>query len=262
MSKKIKRKSREDAPQEYWMSYSDMMAALLLVFVLIISFTVLQATKLYEQKSDELVTEQTKLVTAEEEIKQQQEQLEAQQKQIDAIIGVRAELINEILKEFEGTDLQVSVDKQTGAISFASQVLFDFDDSELSREGCEILDDFLPRYVGILTKEEYEPFLAEILIEGHTDSQGSYMYNLELSQKRALSVAKYCLSDDTNLFNAAQMETLRKIITANGRSYSNPVMVSGVEDEDASRRVEFKFRLRDEEMVQEMSNVLENGITE
>ena len=41
---KYTRKS-EDEETTYWLSYSDMMAALLLVFVLIISFTMMQAKK-------------------------------------------------------------------------------------------------------------------------------------------------------------------------------------------------------------------------
>ena len=46
-------------------------------------------------------------------------------------------------------------------------------------------------------------------------------------------------------------------MTANGRSFSNPVYnTNGSIDMDASRRVEFKFRLKDEEMVEEMVKIL------
>ena len=58
-----------------------------------------------------------------------------------------------------------------------------------------------------------------------------------------------------------QIERLQKIMTANGRSFSNPIYKEdGTIDMDASRRVEFKFRLKDEEMVEEMVRILnENG---
>ena len=83
------------------------------------------------------------------------------------------------------------------------------------------------------------------------------MYNLELSQQRALSVAKYCLDEETSVLSKEQIAELQTIVTANGRSYSDPVYNDdGSVNMDASRRVEFKFRLKDEEMVEEMINIL------
>ena len=49
-----RRRKSEDEETSYWLSYSDMMAGLLLVFVLIISFTMLQAKSQYEAKEEEL----------------------------------------------------------------------------------------------------------------------------------------------------------------------------------------------------------------
>ena len=80
--------------------------------------------------------------------------------------------------------------------------------------------------------------------------------NLELSQERALSVATYCLQMPQ--LTKDQLETLlRSILTAKGRSYSDPIYgVDGTIDMDASRRVEFKFRLKDSEMIDEMRDIL------
>ena len=44
-----------DEGTSYWLSYSDMMAALLLIFVLIISLTMMQAKHQYEEKEQELL---------------------------------------------------------------------------------------------------------------------------------------------------------------------------------------------------------------
>ena len=43
------RKNRDEEETSYWLSYSDMMAALLLTFVLIIAFTMLQSKKQYDK---------------------------------------------------------------------------------------------------------------------------------------------------------------------------------------------------------------------
>ena len=92
----------------------------------------------------------------------------------------------------------------------------------------------------------------------HTDTDGTYLYNLELSQERALSVASFCLEDDNSVLAKDELEVLRPMLTANGRSYSDPIQnADGHIDYDASRRVEFKFRLSDEEIVDEMKHVLE-----
>ena len=50
-------------------------------------------------------------------------------------------------------------------------------------------------------------------------------------------------------------------MTAKGRSYADLIYVNGVEDADASRRVEFKFSLKDSEMIEEMNRILSGGAT-
>lgn len=252
-----KRNRVEDEETTYWLSYSDMMAALLLTFVLIISFTMLQAKKQYEQKEQELVEQQRIVEEQQEVVAEQQAVMEEQQKQLDKLIGVRSELIEALKDEFEDTDLKVSVDPQTGSITFDSSVLFDFNKYELKSSGKDFLEDFLPRYLRVLLSSDYKEYVSEIIIEGHTDTQGDYLRNLELSQKRALAVATFCLKDDGGVLSTADVQELRGIVTANGRSYSNPIYnADGTVNMDASRRVEFKFRLKDEDMVNEMINIL------
>ena len=77
--------------------------------------------------------------------------------------------------------------------------------------------------------------------EGHTDTSGSYDYNLELSQKRADAVLNFCLSDEAGL-DAAYVQALSQLLTAKGYSYDYPVYdENGEVDMDASRRVSFRF---------------------
>ena len=311
---------KQDEETTYWLSYSDMMAALLLTFVLIISFTVLHAKVQYDEKQQELVGKENELIIQrlaledeqavvaqqqslldeqastlssqeeelaaqakllarqqktlkdqEEALRQQhvlldelQEVMESQQAKLDNIIGVRSELIEALKEEFEDSDLHISVDEQTGAITFDSSILFEYNEESLKDSGKEFLAEFLPRYVRILLGSRYRQYVSEIIIEGHTDTTGDYLFNLKLSQKRAFSVAEYCLSEDIDILRASELERLRSLVTANGRSYSSPVYKEdGTVDMDASRRVEVLFRLKDEEMIREMIEILssekENG---
>lgn len=296
---KAGRRRHIDEETTYWLSYSDMMAGLLLTFVLIISFTMLHAKMQYDAKEEELsiqaaeladeqeivarqkttLDEQAKMLNAQEEalaeqgkkiaiqektLREQHEllnKLEAlmseQQQKLDNIIGVRTELIEDLKNEFSNSDLHVAVDEKTGAITFDASILFDYNKSTLTPSGKEFLSEFLPRYVDVLLSPKYRDYISEILIEGHTDTEGDYLFNMELSQRRALSVTEYCLGDNSDVITKEQLEELRSVISATGRSYSNPVLdENGEVDMEASRRVEFLFRLKDEEMIREMIEIL------
>lgn len=229
-----------------------------------------QKTRLDEQEKmlnaqKQALSEQgEKIAIQEETLKEQHEllnKLEAlmseQQQKLDDIIGVRTELVEALSREFNNSDLHVSVDETTGAITFDASILFDYNKSVLKPSGKEFLSEFLPRYVDVLLSPKYKDHISEILIEGHTDTEGSYLANLELSQKRALSVAEYCLGDDSGILTDSQLEALREVVSATGRSYSDPIYnEKGEIDMAASRRVEFLFQLKDEEMVREMIEIL------
>ncbi|MCR5107294.1 MAG: OmpA family protein [Lachnospiraceae bacterium] len=226
--------------------------------------TVASQQQLLDEQALTLQSQQIELKQKEETLLRQhqlldelQKIMDEQQAQLDKIIGVRSELIEALKEEFDDSDLSIAVDEQTGAITFDASILFDYNEINLKDSGKEFLDEFLPRYVNILLGPKYRDYVSEIMIEGHTDTEGTYIYNLELSQKRAFSVAKYCLTDDNEVLTNSQLESLQSVITVNGRSYSNPIYdKNGEVDAEASRRVEFLFRLKDEEMIREMIEIL------
>lgn len=300
---------KQDEETTYWLSYSDMMAGLLLAFVLIISLTVLHSKVQYDLKQNELLgkeqelmlqtdalreeqetvrtqqalldqaqaqldlqasalaDQEDKLLSQEEKLRQQNELLrelqklmDSQQEKLDRIIGVRSELIEALKEEFDDSNLHISVDESTGAITFDSTILFEYNKDELKETGEAFLGEFFPRYVKILMGPEYREYVSEIIIEGHTDTSGNYMFNLDLSQKRAFSVAEYCLSDNNDILTKDETEALRSVVSTSGRSWSDPVYnPDGSVNMEASRRVEVLFRLKDEEMIREMIEILNSG---
>ena len=306
----------------HWISYSDMMASLLLVFVLAVCYSVYQyynmlaikTQQLNEQqaeldraqivlaqreeevetlnvtlmgKQEELAQIQIQLTRQEEDLKnaesalkgkeeelaalqlqltEQEDTLNAmqlvltsQQQQIETLLGVRTEIIQALSTELNRSGLSAKVDKDTGDIMLDSAVFFDTNSYTIKAEGQEMLNQFLPVYLSVLMSDEYADFVGEIIIEGHTDTDGSYLSNLRLSQNRALQVAMYCL--EMPGLSRAQVLKLQDVLTAKGRSYSDPIYYEdGVTiNKDASRRVEFKFRLKDAEMIQEMNRILQEN---
>jgi len=150
------------------------------------------------------------------------------------------------------------VDAQSGAITFDSTLLFGYNDDKLQDSGKTFLAEFLPKYFSVLLGKDFSPYVAEIIIEGHTDTDGGYMYNLQLSQNRAFAVVSYCLDENNHFLSDSQLEELRVLLTANGRSWSAPIYAAdGTVDMQASRRVEIKFRLKDEEMINQIAEMLE-----
>ena len=294
-----------------WISYSDMMAALLLIFVLILSYSLWQYFTMLEAKTKELNDQQlildqqaidlrlaneeldaekariviiqgdldklkvdlenkektladlqivlsskeADLEAATIKLQEQKDLLNAQALRIDKLIGMRTTMIQDLSNSLTEANLKAAVDPNTGDIMLDSAVLFESGKAEIRQEGKDLLDQFIPVYLDVLLREEYAEYLGEIIIEGHTDSKGSYDYNLKLSQNRALQVAMYCL--DMPSLTTDQKTKLQSILTAKGRSESDLIYdANGMEDPEASRRVEFKFSLKDSDMIEEMNRIL------
>ena len=302
----------------HWISYSDMMASLLLVFVLAVVYSVYQYYSMLEIKTQQLNEQQAELDRATITLVQREEELEAAnvtlmgkqeelaaiqiqldqqendlhaaqdalktkeeeqarlqlqlaamqsvleaqraemlsyQHRIDDMIGVRSKIIQELSQALSAANVGASVDAATGDIILEGKVFFDSSKDTIRTEGQELLSRFVPVYLGVLMRPEYVDYVGEIVIEGHTDTAGSYLTNLRLSQNRALSVAEYCLQLPS--LSSRQVSQLQELLTAKGRSFSDPIYkADGSVDMDASRRVEFKFRLKDSEMIQEMDRIL------
>lgn len=202
-----------------------------------------------------------------QDLESTQQQLNEATTQLEQMLGVKTQIIRRLSTELKRQNISVEVDQQTGAIVLPGAMLFDSGQVDLKDSGKSYLDRFLPVYLGVLLSNEFKPYIAEIVIEGHTDSTGragtdAYLYNLQLSQERALAVANYVLDNaymrQTLRLSTQDRETFRRMVTAAGRSFSSLIYKNGVEDKEASRRVEIKFNLVDEESVSTISKIINN----
>ncbi len=299
---KNRRKNREAfAQHSYWQSYSDMMAALLLIFVLIIAITLaiykqkttaLEKTQLaldqakeqlnltmedlerskaeIEKSNEELASSLAELqqayeqaaLTQEElnkaylEIENARNELTVTKNELQDIVGVRTDIIGALQSAFNNSSMKV--DAQTGSITFSSDVLFRYNSATLTADSRKTLKEIIPMYLDVLLQDQFRGYIAEIIIEGHTDTDGGYRSNMELSYERANAVADFCL-DKKNGLSETKIEQLQQILTVNGKSWSSPIYKSGTSGEvdmAASRRVEIKFRLKEDEMIEKISGIL------
>ncbi|WP_455786255.1 OmpA family protein [Butyricimonas faecihominis] len=165
---------------------------------------------------------------------------------------------HDLKKEFT-QNLQVwnaVVDSLTLSVRFEDpEILFQVGSSELNQHFKNILDNFFPRFIQILTDPKYKDEIEEIRIEGHTSSEWAgesspyqaYFNNMELSQNRTRNVLIYILSKikDEKLFNWTKSK-----LTANGLSSSKLIYnLDQTENKERSRRVEFKIKTNAEKQI-------------
>lgn len=223
-----------------WMSLSDMMTGLMIVFLFI-------AIAFMKQQDN-----QTKKFTE------------------------YARLQNELYDDLQGAlqDIEeVEVKPDLSIVISERDFTFNSGASTLKGEFKLMLDEFYRAYLKVLLKEKYRPFIKEVRIEGHTDSKrykrgeskNPFISNVELSQDRARHVLEY-LWNTPEFKNVNQKD--RKILeywfTANGLSYGRMVDKKGrlvyrigksfsklIPDNNSSRRVEFRIVMNAANLIDE-----------
>ena len=243
---KSRRRNREAfAENSFWQSYSDMMAALLLIFILIIAITL----AVYRQKNTDLQKSEYELGLAKQEIEDAKKLLYNAQQELD--------------------NYRLEIDKSNQELAFSlAQLQQAYDEAALTRDALTAeskvtLKEVIPTYLDVLLQDRFRGYIAEIIVEGHTDTQGDYAGNMKLSYQRAYSVAEFCI-DEKNGLSRDKIAQLTSLLTVNGRSWSHPVYVRDAQgnntsqvDMAASRRVEIKFRLKEDEMIEKISQILQ-----
>lgn len=214
----IKKKGGGDSDNSniFWVTMSDLMLGLTCVFM---TLFVLAITG-FSQNS----------------IQQKQDQMKA---------------VEELAEQLKEADINAEVDKMTGDIKISDLELFEVNSWTLSQKGKDYLDKLVPIYVNTIFKNpELNENIANIIVQGHTDSQSfagitakdeQFTRNMELSLKRANSVAEYMFKTQ---FDRTHSEDLRNKLVVEGRSFTDPILVDGKEDFDKSRRVELKLKVK------------------
>lgn len=237
------------------MSYSDLMAGLLLMIILLLVLLIANYRTEVIAREQQLESKEELLQEKEELLRETEDKYREVQTYLEERVGIRRHIIEDLIAAFSESDLELEIDPDTGAIRIPGAVLFAFNEHSLTQAGMDYLEEFVPAYAAVLLNPAHKEHLEQIIVEGHTDSSGGYLYNLRLSQRRALAAVEYILGGDSHAPD--HPPALTEFITANGRSFSSPILKEdGSVDAPRSRRVEFKFRLKDDVFLEEMTEVL------
>lgn len=204
----IQRGNRDEAEKPFWISFADLMTALMVLFLVVMSVALLAVTK--------TVTER--------------ERKEEQHKQnIEKIL----DRFEEAAKHHEG----IKVDRLRQVINFGQRAKFAFGDWRLSPPQEEVLRQFVPEILHLASDELGKAILKRIVIEGYTDRTGTYLANLNLSLLRSQKVLCSMFSvTGSSLLNDAEKEQVRGLFFVGGYSFN-----AAKNTPEESRRVEMRL---------------------
>jgi outer membrane protein OmpA-like peptidoglycan-associated protein len=220
----------------YWIPLSDLMTVLMMIFLFI--------AVVYMAK----VQEATKGITDLKESKQQ----------------LLEELNREFKEDFKSTKWNAVIDSNNLSIRFVNEdVMFGQDEDILKDQFKSILSNFFPRYLNIILKEKYTDKIAEVRIEGHTSQEGSYEYNLDLSQRRTQKVMTFLRQlPEYKFLKINDRLKMSYWLTANGLSFGRAIDKNGKltyfsklpADPQKCRRVEFRIVTTSSQAIDSFNN--------
>ena len=215
-----------------------------------LSAEILNRQNIISLKDEELALLADKLLVQTQIHQKMVEEFDITKVKIKNLTGIK---LNVIAKLREKLGKSINIDEKSGAIKFSSNILFDQNEYKLKEESKKELSVVLKKYLNTLVGDkDMRKFIESITIEGHTNSDGTYLSNLQLSQQRALAVMQFLY--DSNIIDK---DLLSAYVNSSGRSSSDLILdKNGVEDKDASRRIEIKFAIKNEEAVKELQNFL------
>jgi outer membrane protein OmpA-like peptidoglycan-associated protein len=227
--------------ESFWIPYADLMTVLMVIF-LFISLSYMGLVQ-YQKNQQNAIFEEYK--------------------------KTKENLYDELKSTFEN-DFQrwsLELDKDLSIKFTNPNVLFPSGKSDITPFFQEILIDFFPKYLNVIMQDKYKDKIAEIRIEGHTDTvaihktNDPYIDNVQLSQDRSRNVLAFLrgLPSYQNL-PAEKEQLLQFWLTANGLSYGRTLDINkeltyiskNEIDREKSRRVEFRIVTTSEILVQKV----------
>jgi len=203
-----RRPDRDEAEKPFWISFSDMMTALMVLFLVVMTVALLAVTHTISE------TERRK-ISREFDISMLMEQLKADSRHFTGII-------------FRGN-----------TIDFGDQARFDTDSDRLTEEQARHLRAFVPYILKLARDPLGKKWLKRVTVEGYADQRGTYLHNLGLSMNRSERVLFALLGKPEpgeDHLSPEDLLLIQRIFLVGGASYNS--LKSTLEE---SRRIELKL---------------------
>lgn len=212
----LSKKLKDEAEKPFWISFADLMTALMVMFLLVMSVALLAVTK--------TVSEEQLAVDARK----------------DAIEKLLDDVEKAAKEDPQFTGIHVNRDRQV--IDFGDRARFDTASHLLNKDQSQLLRTFIPQVLNIANSELGKDWLKRIVVEGFADKRGSYLLNLNLSMQRSQRVLCVLLAQSNEgeaELSAQQHEDIRQLFLVGG--YSSNSQKDTLEE---SRRIELRLEFR------------------
>ena len=206
----LKRGGKDEPEKPFWISFSDLMTALMVLFLVAMSVALLAVTK---------------TVTEAERARAERE------KELEWLL----EEVEKAAQQFPG----VSVDRNRNVIDFGERALFDTGSHQLKANQAALLRQFVPKVLEIARSQLGQQWLKRIVVEGFTDQRGTYLFNLNLSLQRSQRVLCVLLNSPSSgeaEMSPEEQEQIRELFLVGGYSFN-----SAKPSLEESRRIEFRL---------------------
>jgi flagellar motor protein MotB len=205
--------SKDEAEKPFWISFSDLMTALMVLFLVAMAVALIAVT-------DGLAT-----------IDRDKKARESTIKTCVANVGALAEQ-----PEFKGVRVHGN------SLDFGTLVLFGDNQHTFESPAQEhFVRRFVPRVLDLARTSDCDLWLKRIVVEGFASQTGNYLYNLNLSYLRSQRVLCVLLnSKATDTLSLADRKLVQTLFLVGGSSFNTTA-----QEASQMRRVELKLEFRE-----------------
>lgn len=207
----VRQKSRDEAEKPFWISFSDLMAALMVLFLVAMTVALLAVTH---------------------------EISEAEQKKIERIAEIEEVLarVRELTKDFPGVTVRGN------SVDFGERARFDTNSHYLSSDKADLLRAVVPKVLEAARDPKGQKWLKRVVVEGFADQRGTYLHNLNLSLQRSQRVMCELLAPRSagDAMSDQDRLSVRELFLVGGSSFN--ALKASLEE---SRRIELRLEFLD-----------------
>ncbi|MDH0450366.1 MULTISPECIES: OmpA/MotB family protein [Shewanella] len=224
-----------DEENPYWMSFSDIMSALLVIFILASVILILR------------------LMEIQKELEQKQIMFEEEIVALKQAEQIRRTILDEAVETLRSRGIQVEVSQNNTVLSIPNELLgFDtgaFEISPMYQAQAKEIGEVLNM---VISRDNRVEYLDTIFIEGHTDNRTMQGFmgkgNWGLSTFRAISLWQFweaSLSGNERLSRLKNRDE-RPLFSVSGYGETRPVVFNQLTEEDfrRNRRIDIRFTIR------------------
>ena len=204
----LRRAQREEGEKPFWISFSDLMSALMVLFLVAMTVALLAITH-------------------------EVSETERQKAQRDEEIRLLLERMREATKDYPGVSIR------SRSVDFGDRARFDTNSHKLSSDQAKVLRGFVPKVLLAARDPLGEKWLKRVVVEGFADPRGSYLHNLNLSLQRSERVLCALMAGPETAADAlaeADRLLVRELFMVGGSSFN-----AFKESLEESRRIELKL---------------------